>query len=114
VVHLKRASDLLLEAAVQGLALAVGHRVEDHPHEQPPLAARVLVGVDDVEPGVGEEAADRRDQAGPVRAGEEKARCGLLGDPPMMAVCSPFAPSRTQECPRKIGFRAKWRMPLRA
>jgi heavy metal translocating P-type ATPase len=34
----------------------------------------VLVGVDDVEAGVGEEAADRGDQARPVGAGEQQAR----------------------------------------
>jgi hypothetical protein len=41
----------------------------------------VLVGVDDVAPGVGEEAADGGDQAGPVGAGEQQARGrGLVGD----------------------------------
>jgi hypothetical protein len=34
----------------------------------------VLVGVDDVEAGFGEEAADRGDQAGPVGAGEQQSR----------------------------------------
>jgi hypothetical protein len=48
----------------------------------------VLVGIDDVEPGIGEEAADRGDQPRPVRAGEEKSRCGLLGNLPMMALNS--------------------------
>jgi len=33
----------------------------------------VLVGVDDVAPGIGEKAADGGDQAGLVRAGEEEA-----------------------------------------
>jgi len=41
----------------------------------------VLVRVDDVEPGVGEEAADGGDQPRPVWTGEEKAGSGLLGDP---------------------------------
>jgi hypothetical protein len=45
----------------------------------------VLVGVDDVEPGVGEEAADGGDQPGPIRAGEEQAGCRLLGDPRIIA-----------------------------
>jgi hypothetical protein len=40
----------------------------------------VLVGVDDVESGVGEEAADPRDQARPVRAGEQQSGCRMLGD----------------------------------
>jgi hypothetical protein len=40
----------------------------------------VLVGVDDVEPGVGEEAADGGDQSRPVRAGEQQARCRRLSD----------------------------------
>jgi hypothetical protein len=40
----------------------------------------VLVGIDDVEPGRGEEAADRGDQAGPVGAGEQQAGCRRLGD----------------------------------
>jgi hypothetical protein len=46
----------------------------------------VLVGVDDVEAGIGEEAADRRDQARPVGAGEEQARCRLFRDPRIIAV----------------------------
>jgi len=32
----------------------------------------VLVGVDDVATGVGEEAADGGDKAGPIRAGEQQ------------------------------------------
>jgi heavy metal translocating P-type ATPase len=48
----------------------------------------VLVGVDDVEAGVGEEAADRGDQPRPVRAGEQQARGvgWLVGDGGMMPV----------------------------
>jgi len=34
----------------------------------------VLVGVDDVAPGIGKEAADRGDQTGLVGAGEQQAR----------------------------------------
>ena len=109
VVHLERPGDLLLEAPVDGLALALGNRVEDHPHEEAPLAARVLVGVDDVEPGVGEEAADGGDQPRPVGAGEQQAGCGLLGDPPMMAVAGVFAASGA-----RTDSTAKWRLPLRA
>jgi heavy metal translocating P-type ATPase len=46
----------------------------------------VLVGVDDVETGVGEEAADRGDQARAVRTGEQEAGCGgVAGDAGMMA-----------------------------
>jgi hypothetical protein len=44
----------------------------------------VLVGVDDVEAGIGEEAADRCDQSRPVRAGKQQARCRVLRDPCMM------------------------------
>jgi len=45
----------------------------------------VLVGVDDVEPGLGEEAADRGDQAGTIGAGEQEAGAvGLAGDVGMM------------------------------
>jgi hypothetical protein len=44
----------------------------------------VLVGVDDVEAGVGEEAADGGDQAGPVGAGEQQARCRRVRDPPII------------------------------
>jgi hypothetical protein len=33
----------------------------------------VLVGIDDVAPGAGEKAADRGDQAGTIRTGEEQA-----------------------------------------
>jgi hypothetical protein len=36
----------------------------------------VLIGIDDVAPGVGEEAADGGDQARPVGTGEEQARGG--------------------------------------
>jgi hypothetical protein len=38
----------------------------------------VLVGVDDVAARIGEEAADRSDQAGLIRAGEEQAGCRRL------------------------------------
>jgi len=66
-------------------ALALGGRLEDHAHEEPALVARVLVGVDDVEPGVGEEAADRGDQPRAVGAGEQQAGAvDLAGDPGMM------------------------------
>jgi hypothetical protein len=41
----------------------------------------VLVGVDDVAAGGGEEAADRRDQPGAIGAGKQQARCRVLGDP---------------------------------
>ena len=52
-----------------------------------PSPARVLVGVDDVAAGVGEEAADRGDQPGLVGAGEQQARGrGLAGDAGMIAV----------------------------
>jgi hypothetical protein len=40
----------------------------------------VLVGVDDVETRLGEETTDSGDQAGPIRTGEEQARCRRLGD----------------------------------
>jgi hypothetical protein len=40
----------------------------------------VLVGVDDVEAGIGEEAADRSDQARPVWAGKQQTRCRVLRD----------------------------------
>ena len=72
VVHLERLADLPREAQLQRLALAVGHAVEDHPHEEAPLGAGVLVDVDDVEPGLGEEAADAGDQARLVGAGEQQ------------------------------------------
>jgi hypothetical protein len=46
----------------------------------------VLIGVDDVAPGLGEEAADGGDQAGLIGAGEEQARGGwLAGDRAMIA-----------------------------
>jgi hypothetical protein len=46
----------------------------------------VLVGVDDVEAGLGEEAADRGDQPRPVGAGEQQARGGrVAGDAGMIA-----------------------------
>jgi hypothetical protein len=46
----------------------------------------VLVGVDDVEAGLGEEAADGGDQAGSVGTGEQQARGGVLAvDGGMMA-----------------------------
>jgi hypothetical protein len=47
----------------------------------------VLVGVDDVAAGLGEEAADRGDQPRPVGTGEEQARGGgLAADAGMIAV----------------------------
>ena len=73
VLHLEARGDLLLEAAVELVSLLLGWGLEDHPHEEPALVARVLVGVDDVEAGIGEEAADRGDQPGAVRAGEQQA-----------------------------------------
>jgi hypothetical protein len=33
----------------------------------------VLIGIDDVEPGLGEEAADRSDQSRLIRAGKQQA-----------------------------------------
>jgi hypothetical protein len=45
----------------------------------------VLVGVDDVEAGVGQEAADRGDQARLVRAGEQESGCRRDGDRGIMA-----------------------------
>jgi hypothetical protein len=56
----------------------------------------VLVGVDDVEPGVGEEAADPRDQARSVRAGEQQSGCLVAGDRRIMMdarTASSFQPS---------------------
>ena len=46
----------------------------------------MLVRVDDVEPGVRQEAADGGNQPRLVRAGEEQAGCRLVGDPPIMPV----------------------------
>ncbi len=46
----------------------------------------MLVGIDDVEAGVGKEAADGGDQARAVGTGEQQARCrGMAGDAGMMA-----------------------------
>jgi hypothetical protein len=44
----------------------------------------VLIGVEDVEARLGEEAADRGDQPRPVRAGKQQAGCGLRGDARIM------------------------------
>ena len=85
VLHLEAGGDLPLEALVEvGLPL-VRNGVEDHPHEEAALVAGVLVGVDDVEPGLGEEATDRGDQPRPVGAGEQQARCRVLGDRQIIA-----------------------------
>jgi hypothetical protein len=46
----------------------------------------VLIGIDDVEAGLGEEAADRGDQAGSVGAGEQESCCRRLGDAPIIPV----------------------------
>jgi hypothetical protein len=73
VLHLERRGHLRREAQLQLPALRGRRRVEDHPHEEAALAGRVLVDVDDVEPGIGEESTDRRDQSRPVGAGEEQA-----------------------------------------
>lgn len=80
MLHLEARRDLPPEAGVDLLALLRRNRVECHPHEEPALVAGVLVGVEDVEPGVGEKAADRGDQSRPVRAGEQQSRCRDLGD----------------------------------
>jgi hypothetical protein len=57
----------------------------------------VLVGVDDVASGIGEEAADRGDQPGLIGAGEEKARGGgLTVDAGMIACRSAESRSETQ------------------
>ena len=82
VVHLEAAwRSRASKRAVDLLALARRDRVEDHPHEEAALVARVLVGVDDVEPGVGEEAADARRSA-PAGPGRRAAGgCRGLGDP---------------------------------
>jgi hypothetical protein len=86
VIHPQWRRDLLLEAAVEGVPLSFRSWVEGHAHEEAPLLTRVLVGVDDVAPGVGEEAADGGDQAGLVGTGEQQARGGgLAGDGGMIA-----------------------------
>jgi hypothetical protein len=61
----------------------------------------MLIGVDDVETGVGEEAADGRDQPRAIGAGEQESGCVLLGDPRIMPVNGPW----TREFPlsRRIG-----------
>jgi len=81
VVHLKALADLRGEAAPHRIAFLFGSSVEDHAHEEATLVARVLVCVDDVEPGLGEEAADGGDQTRPVGAGEQQTRCRCLGHP---------------------------------
>ena len=61
-------------------------RVEDHPHEEAPRGGRVLIDVDDVQPGVGEEPRDRGDQPRPIRAGEQQSRgFGLRSDQGIMS-----------------------------
>ena len=64
--------------ADQVASLGLRGGVEGHPHEEAPLVARVLVGVEDVAAVVGEEAADRGDQPGLIGTGEEQARGGGL------------------------------------
>jgi hypothetical protein len=54
----------------------------------------MLVGVDDVETGIGEEAADGGDQPRAVGAGEKQPGCGGDGDRRMMAVSEAFAEQR--------------------
>jgi len=62
----------------------------------------VLVGVDDVEAGIGEEAADGGDQARPVRAGEQQARCLGIRDPPIIRL--PRDCDLSRDPSRKIRF----------
>jgi hypothetical protein len=45
----------------------------------------MLVGIDDVETGLGKEAADRGDQPRPVGTGKQQPRCRVLGDSPIIA-----------------------------
>jgi hypothetical protein len=73
VVHPQWPGDLFLEATVERRPLVIWSWVEGHAHEEAPLLTGVLVGVDDVAPGVGEKAADRGDQPGLVWAGKEQS-----------------------------------------
>jgi hypothetical protein len=55
----------------------------------------VLVDVDDVQPGLGKEARDRRDQPRPIRAGKQQARgVGVRSDQGIMPIPRRF---RTME-----------------
>ncbi len=75
--HPEACRDLLAEAALEQLARAVeALEVELHPQEEAPALGigRVLVGGDDVRAELAEQAGDRRDDAVPVRAGDEQAR----------------------------------------
>jgi hypothetical protein len=45
----------------------------------------VLIGVDDIAAGVGQEGADPGDQPRSIGAGEEQPRCRKLGDTRIMA-----------------------------
>jgi hypothetical protein len=96
VLHLEAPRDLRLEAPVDLVALRRRNRVEGHAHEEAALVAGVLVGVDDVEPGLGEEAAHRRDQPRPVRTGEQQPRCSRLRDPRIIPIPTRITPPPTQ------------------
>jgi hypothetical protein len=65
----------------------------------------VLIGVDDVAPGIGEEPADRGDQAGLIGAGKQQARGGGLGLDPGMIACLPagsLSPAEVGPCHSRL------------
>jgi hypothetical protein len=96
-VHLEARRDLPLEASLQVFPLVLGNRVEDHPHEETALVAGVLVGIDDVEAGLGEEATHGGDQPGPVGAGEQQARCRVLRE--SLIIAGRLVPMRVTAAP---------------
>jgi len=87
VVHLGGGGDLRREALLQRFPPRGRRRVEDHPHEESARRGRVLVDVDDVQPGAGEEAGDGRDQPRPIWAGEQQAGgVGVWSDQGIMPI----------------------------
>jgi hypothetical protein len=72
MLHLEAFRDLRFETPIDVVSPVRRDRVEHHPHEEATLVAGVLVGVDDVEAGIGGSATRR--SARPVRTGEQQTR----------------------------------------
>lgn len=69
----QRLRDLAGKPCIELLALGRRRRLEHQTHQQPPLSGRMLIEVDDVAVGRGEEAGDPGDDSGAIGAAEQQA-----------------------------------------